>query len=85
MTNGYASQIINVSSISGLLKSASGGQFAYAASKKAIVQVTLALIDVELLVDTIEAEHSHGEGVPTAQGSSKPDHGMSIWAVVSLS
>ncbi|WWC88192.1 uncharacterized protein L201_003097 [Kwoniella dendrophila CBS 6074] len=37
---GYASQIINVSSISGLMKSASGGQFAYAASKAALVQMT---------------------------------------------
>ncbi|ORY28611.1 hypothetical protein BCR39DRAFT_534374 [Naematelia encephala] len=39
-TKGYASQIINVSSISGLLKSASGGQFAYAASKEACVQMS---------------------------------------------
>ncbi len=29
-TKGYASQIINVSSISGVMKTASGGQFAYA-------------------------------------------------------
>ncbi|WVR05585.1 hypothetical protein IAU60_002604 [Kwoniella sp. DSM 27419] len=36
----YASQIINTSSISGLLKSASGGQFAYAASKAALVQMS---------------------------------------------
>ncbi|WVQ96960.1 hypothetical protein IAU59_004069 [Kwoniella sp. CBS 9459] len=39
-TKGYASQIINVSSISGLLKSASGGQFAYAASKASLVQMS---------------------------------------------
>jgi len=39
-TKGYASQIINVSSISGLLKSAGGGQFAYAASKQSMVQMT---------------------------------------------
>ncbi|WRT65980.1 uncharacterized protein IL334_002931 [Kwoniella shivajii] len=37
---GYASQIVNVSSISGLMKSASGGQFAYAASKAALVQMS---------------------------------------------
>ncbi|OCF56739.1 hypothetical protein L486_05593 [Kwoniella mangroviensis CBS 10435] len=39
-TKGYASQIINVSSISGLMKGASGGQFAYAASKAALVQMS---------------------------------------------
>lgn len=39
-TKAYASQVINVSSISGLLKGASGGQFAYAASKAAMVQQT---------------------------------------------
>jgi len=40
MTKGYASQIINVSSISGIMKNASGGQFAYAGSKQAVVQVS---------------------------------------------
>jgi len=39
-TKGYSSQIINVSSISGLLKSSSGGQYAYAASKAALVQMS---------------------------------------------
>jgi NAD(P)-dependent dehydrogenase (short-subunit alcohol dehydrogenase family) len=38
-TEGYASQIINTTSISGLLKGSSGGQFAYAASKQSMVQV----------------------------------------------
>ncbi|OCF31856.1 hypothetical protein I317_02964 [Kwoniella heveanensis CBS 569] len=42
-TKGYASQIINVSSISGLMKSASGGQFAYAASKASLVQMSKVL------------------------------------------
>lgn len=37
---GYTSQIINVTSISGLMKGASGGQFAYAASKESMVQMT---------------------------------------------
>jgi len=37
---GYASQIINTSSISGIMKGASGGQFAYAGSKQAVVQVS---------------------------------------------
>lgn len=38
-TTGYTSQIINTTSISGLMKGASGGQFAYVASKEAMVQV----------------------------------------------
>jgi len=42
-TKGYASQIINVSSISGVMKTASGGQFAYAASKAATFQMTKVL------------------------------------------
>jgi NAD(P)-dependent dehydrogenase (short-subunit alcohol dehydrogenase family) len=40
---GYASQIINTSSISGVMKRASGGQFAYAASKAATFQMTKVL------------------------------------------
>jgi NAD(P)-dependent dehydrogenase (short-subunit alcohol dehydrogenase family) len=39
-TKGYASQIINVTSISGIMKGSSGGQFAYAASKEAAVQMS---------------------------------------------
>ncbi|WWC68335.1 uncharacterized protein I206_102260 [Kwoniella pini CBS 10737] len=39
-TKGYASQIINVSSISGLMKSSSGGQFAYTSSKAALVHLS---------------------------------------------
>ena len=42
-TQGYASQIINVTSISGLMKGSSGGQFAYAASKASMVQVSRAM------------------------------------------
>lgn len=42
-TKGYASQVINVSSISGMLKSASGGQYAYASSKAALVQISKVL------------------------------------------
>jgi len=37
----YNWQIINVTSISGIMKSSSGGQFAYAASKAAAFQVGL--------------------------------------------
>lgn len=40
-TTGYASQIINTTSISGLMKGSSGGQFAYAASKASMVQVSI--------------------------------------------
>jgi NAD(P)-dependent dehydrogenase (short-subunit alcohol dehydrogenase family) len=40
-TKDYASQIINTTSISGLLKGSSGGQFAYASSKASMVQVSL--------------------------------------------
>ncbi|KAJ9103863.1 hypothetical protein QFC21_002325 [Naganishia friedmannii] len=40
---GYASQIINTTSISGVLKKASGGQYAYAASKAAMFQFTKVL------------------------------------------
>ncbi|WWC60633.1 uncharacterized protein I303_103207 [Kwoniella dejecticola CBS 10117] len=39
-TKGYASQIVNVSSISGLMKGSSSGQFAYASSKAALVQLS---------------------------------------------
>ncbi|KAH8088127.1 short chain dehydrogenase/reductase [Filobasidium floriforme] len=40
---GYASQIVNTTSISGVMKRASGGQFAYAASKAATFQMTKVL------------------------------------------
>lgn len=39
-THGYSPVIINVASVSGVLKSASGGQFAYAASKAALLELT---------------------------------------------
>lgn len=38
-TKGYASEIINITSISGIMKGASGGQHAYAASEESVVQV----------------------------------------------
>jgi len=37
---GYTSSIVNIASISGVMKSASGGQFAYAASKAASLHLT---------------------------------------------
>lgn len=37
---GYSSQIVNTTSISGILKGASGGQYAYAASKESAVQLS---------------------------------------------
>ncbi|KAI5801284.1 short chain dehydrogenase/reductase [Geopyxis carbonaria] len=39
-TPGYSSSIVNITSISGVLKSSSGGQFAYSASKAAFLQQT---------------------------------------------
>lgn len=38
--DGYTSSIVNVSSISGAMKGASGGQFAYASSKAAFTHLT---------------------------------------------
>lgn len=43
LTKGYSPQIINVTSISGVMKTASGGQYAYAASKAATFQMTKVL------------------------------------------
>lgn len=37
---GYTSSIVNITSISGIMKTPSSGQFAYAASKAAAIQVT---------------------------------------------
>lgn len=39
-TPGYSSSIVNVASISGIMKGSSNGQFAYAASKAAFLQLT---------------------------------------------
>jgi NAD(P)-dependent dehydrogenase (short-subunit alcohol dehydrogenase family) len=39
-TKGYSSSIVNVASISGVMKGSSGGQFAYAASKAAFLHLT---------------------------------------------
>ncbi|KAJ9611696.1 hypothetical protein H2200_004880 [Cladophialophora chaetospira] len=43
VTPGYTSSIVNVSSISGLMKGSSSGQFAYAASKGAFIHLTRSL------------------------------------------
>lgn len=40
VTPGYTSSIVNISSISGLMKGSSNGQFAYASSKAALVHLT---------------------------------------------
>ena len=40
VTPGYTSSIVNISSVSGLMKGASNGQFAYAASKGAFIHMT---------------------------------------------
>jgi NAD(P)-dependent dehydrogenase (short-subunit alcohol dehydrogenase family) len=50
-TKDYASQIINTTSISGLLKGSSGGQFAYAASKQSMVQVCYLPYQLKLPAD----------------------------------
>lgn len=54
---GYTSQVVNVSSISGQLKSASGGQFSYAASKAAATHLSRMLAttfkDLKIRVNTI--------------------------------
>lgn len=42
-TEGYSSCITNISSISGLMKGSSSGQFAYASSKAAFIHQTRAL------------------------------------------
>jgi len=39
-TPGYVSSIVNIASISGVMKGSSGGQFAYASSKAAFIQLT---------------------------------------------
>lgn len=39
-THGYSPVIVNVASVSGVLKASSGGQFAYAASKAALLELT---------------------------------------------
>lgn len=86
-TKGYASQIINVSSISGLLKSASGGQFAYAASKEAVVQVNLPHLanipERVVLNPTGLVEQGDGQGVPPPQDPGQPNRGPSSVHLVS--
>lgn len=39
-TKGYSSSIVNIASISGVMKGSSGGQFAYASSKAAFIYLT---------------------------------------------
>jgi len=54
---GYSSSIINITSISGIMKTPSSGQFAYAASKAAAIQVTRnlgnTLINTKVRVNSI--------------------------------
>lgn len=49
---GYTSSIVNVASISGMLKSASGGQFAYGASKAASLHLTKMMVGRRRNVET---------------------------------
>lgn len=54
---GYNSSIVNITSISGIMKSPSSGQYAYAASKAAAIQVTRnlgnTLVDTKIRVNSI--------------------------------
>lgn len=54
---GYTSSIINITSISGIMKTPSSGQFAYAASKAAAIQVTRNMgntfVDTKVRVNSI--------------------------------
>ncbi|KAI5787559.1 hypothetical protein FPQ18DRAFT_373034 [Pyronema domesticum] len=56
-TPGHSPSIINISSISGILKSSSMGQFAYSSSKAAIIHLTKSLAtsfkDLKIRVNTI--------------------------------
>jgi len=58
---GYTSSIVNITSISGIMKTPSSGQFAYAASKAAALQVTKNLantfIKTKVRVNSIAVSH----------------------------
>jgi NAD(P)-dependent dehydrogenase (short-subunit alcohol dehydrogenase family) len=58
-TEGYSSCITNISSISGLMKGSSGGQFAYASSKASLVHLTrmlaTTLMDVKIRVNQVSS------------------------------
>lgn len=64
-TEGYSSCITNISSISGLMKGSSGGQFAYASSKASLVHLTrmlaTTLMDVKVRVNQVRRNHAHCE------------------------
>ena len=57
VTPGYTSSIVNIASISGVMKGSSGGQFAYAASKAAFIHLgrllATTLTDSKIRVNTI--------------------------------
>jgi len=56
-TKGYTPSIVNITSISGLMKASSAGQFAYGTSKAAAIQLTRAMakefVDLKIRVNTI--------------------------------
>ena len=56
-TKGYSSSIVNVASISGVMKGSSGGQFSYATSKAALLHLTrmlaTTLIEAKIRVNCI--------------------------------
>ena len=47
---GYTSSVVNVSSISGVMKGTSSGQFAYATSKAGLIHLTRMVCDSEVLI-----------------------------------
>jgi len=57
VTPGYTSSIVNVASISGVMKGSSSGQFAYASSKAGFIHLgrmlATTLVDVKIRVNTI--------------------------------
>lgn len=56
-THGYSPSIVNITSISGLMKGSSGGQFAYGSSKAAMIHLTRMMAttftDCKIRVNTI--------------------------------
>lgn len=59
---GYTSSIVNITSISGIMKTPSSGQFAYAASKAAAIQLTKnlanTLVKTKIRVNSIAVSYS---------------------------
>ncbi|KAI5849937.1 short chain dehydrogenase/reductase [Tricharina praecox] len=85
-TPGYSSSIVNIASISGVMKNSSRGQFAYAASKAAFLQLTrnlaTTLKEIKVRVNSIApgifpsemtADSSDEAGKSSLEGTGKAD------------